>query len=75
MLPPIQNVPDLAKVMGRLSNSPPPKSAHDQDKGWGSPCEWPGWAIVEIPSTREWQRSQSLGTALRAAYKEGSGSV
>ena len=34
--------------LGRLSNSPPPKSAQEQDKGWAAAREWPGWATVEI---------------------------
>src|ERR1700680_85749 len=33
--------------MGRLSNSPPPKSAQEQDKGRTMAGEWPGWATVE----------------------------
>ena len=43
---------DLAKVMGRLSNSPPPKSAQFQGKGLEKACEWPIWATVEISLPR-----------------------
>src|SRR6266478_5880742 len=38
--------------MGRLSNSPPPKSARFQDIGWGEACEWPIRATVEISGWR-----------------------
>src|ERR1700690_2031259 len=34
--------------MGRLSNSPPPKSAQQQSKDSEPACEWHGWATVEI---------------------------
>src|SRR5882724_7443760 len=38
--------------MGRLSNSPPPKSARFQDIRWGEACEWPIRATVEISGWR-----------------------
>src|SRR5450432_2524384 len=34
--------------MGRLSNSPPPKSAQKQNRDSEAACEWHGWATVEI---------------------------
>ena len=36
------------RVMGRLSNSPPPKSAHKQTNAKGAAGEWLRWAITEV---------------------------
>ncbi len=36
------------RVMGRSSNSPPPKSAHKQPNGFEGSREWPEWAINDV---------------------------
>ncbi len=40
---PKQNkTPQAQRVMGRESNSPPPKSAHNHSNLWVDACEWLG---------------------------------
>src|SRR5580698_7845994 len=40
--------PTTQRVMGRLLNSPPPKSAQEQTNVWGRGWEWLEWAIKGV---------------------------
>jgi hypothetical protein len=45
---PKQNkTPQAQRVVGRKSNSPPPKSAHNHSNLWVGACEWLGTGYCE----------------------------
>ncbi len=52
---PKQNkTPQAQRVMGRESNSPPPKSAHNHSNLWVGAREWLGQATVKMFFSPRW---------------------